>query len=178
MAPQLIGRNMKLCSISAGALSLTAVLAFGAIGLVRANATTFDLTLTPDFGGTVSGSGTLVTNGTFGFDVEELDITLTNGDVFNFSGASLHQAQAVIHNGELVSLQASDFKGAESLVLFDLTGILTLPGRRDRETFERVSAVDPTPLPPTWTMMLIGILGIGLLVRRSSTGALNIAAGA
>lgn len=153
-----------------------------AISPVSADASTitYDLTLSPLFPGGVGGSGTLIVDGTSGNDVTELDITMSDGVVFDFIGQNLKNASATVLNGNLVDLEGSDTaKSGKTQYSLDLSsnwfwGLeATFSDGYNQDTFELVSAVDPpapapTPLPPTWTMMLIGIVAFGIFVGRGT----------
>jgi hypothetical protein len=156
------------------ALVIIAGLVGCAISPGSANASTidYDLTLTPLFPGGVGGSGTLIVDDVSGHvTVAELDITMNNGVVFDFAGKNLTDASASIFQGNLVGLEGSDTNKQNSLDLFT-SWPFGLGATFDQQTYELVSAVDPppgsTPLPPSWTLMLIGIVIFGICTGRRS----------
>lgn len=145
-------------------------------GSAYASTIDYDLTLNPLFPGGVSGTGTLIVNTSLSNDVTELDITMSDGVVFDFTGKNLQNASATIQNGNLVDLTGSDTttsgRRQYSLDLaynwfFGQPGA-TFSGGDNPYTFELISAVDPTPtpLPPAWSLMLIGIVTLGIFASR------------
>lgn len=156
------------------ALSVAAALAAGTMCSGAANANTYSLELFPLFGSMEIGAGTLTAAGT-GF-VTGGSITLTTpGVTFDLAGDFV----TINASNKLTSLTGLDFNGvgkkSDTLLLAFLGGHFTDPSDRGDNTFFKITALlDPTlgstatPLPTTWTMMLMGLLGLGLLICRGT----------
>ena len=158
------------------AATLMMIALAGAIWSDAANASTINYTfdVTRLFGSDI-GSGTLTVDGTHGFDVTALDITV-DGVTFDFSGAALQDASAFIKNGNLVSLDAFDITKQGSIALFGYGGIFTDFGSHSEDRgnpvlFALTDVVDPVPLPATWPMLLTGLIAIGIVAFRSKKRA-------
>lgn len=151
-----------------------------------AEATTYDITLTPSFGD-VGGTGVVSVDGSGGFNVASLDITMANGVSFDFP--RLDHASAIINaEGDLVGLRARDvIPGDASLVMHGLSAHFVDDHAPRENTFEQIADPAPifpavtttigstplaptplaaTPLPTTWTMMLFGLAGLGFVGYR------------
>jgi hypothetical protein len=154
-----------------GRLSLTALFAVGLTFSSAADASTiYDLTLTPIFGG-VSGTGTLTVEGTHGFDVTSLDITMADGVTFDFNPDDV--TARINGKGKLVGLRGFDIDDGAALFL-DYRYALFFDD--DVSTLDRISAMDPpaaTPLPATWTLMLIGVLSLAFFAYRGQRSHVN-----
>jgi hypothetical protein len=158
------------------ALALFVALIGGSIYAGAANANTYTLELFPLFGNTPIGSGSLIASGT-GL-VTEGSITIGSPAV----SFSLDGDFVTINAGDkLTSITGLDLtaksKKKDSLLLAFLGGIFTETGSRP-ELFRIAVTTDSiggsvaaTPLPATWTMMLIGLVGLGFVVlRRAKNG--------
>jgi hypothetical protein len=165
------------CTLSAG-LALG-----GMIFSVPAKAVTVDYTLT--FTGTDgtkgNGTGTLLINETsplasfkensFG-DIVSLQATI-GGLTFNFApsavDANVGTGQTFFSLTGLSSPGVTGPKGlTETLVLGGFGFNITNPGGPNLEDgrFTIGPGVTVTPLPPTWTLMLIGLAGFGVVAFR------------
>jgi hypothetical protein len=162
------------------AATLMTIALAGAMWSGAANASTINYTfdVTRLFGSDI-GTGTLTVDGTHGFDVTALDITV-DGVTFDFSGAALQDASAFIKNGNLVSLDAFDITKQGSVALFGSVGLFSAfgsPGddRNNPVFFTLTDVADPpapAPLPGTWPMLLTGLIAIGFFAFRSKKKAL------
>jgi hypothetical protein len=153
------------------ALSVMAMVLAGAIwsNAARAN-TVFDFDLTPIFGD-AGGTGSITVDGTHGHDVTDLSITIDSTTyVFNPNDAS-----ATIKNGDLVKLEAADLTKHVAITLDFLGGIfLDFAHPREDTIFALTSIVDPpapTPLPASWPMMLMALIGVGIFTLRRTSAA-------
>ena len=134
-----------------------------------ASATTYDLTLNSILGGKVDGNGLLVIDNSG--KVTELEITIDlpgkkpTDVTFDFS-----KATAIFNkSGKLVDLIGFDLSSGDSLSLAFLSGFFFDSKNPRDNSIEEISAVldrndpTPTPLPTTWSMMLMGLIGVGAL---------------
>jgi hypothetical protein len=149
---------------------LAAAFSTAMIYSTTASATTYDLTLDSILGGKVDGTGTLVVDNSG--KVTELEITLdlpgkmSPEVTFDFS-----KATAIFNkSGKLVDLIGFDLSSGDSLSLAFLGGIFfDSKNPRDNAVEEIFATLDsrdppnPTPLPTTWSMMLMGLIGLGAL---------------
>jgi hypothetical protein len=160
--------------------TLTALL--GAIVLAQlggaAGASTYDLTLDPILvdGSTLYGSGTLVFSGapipgTGQFDVKMADltaatITIDTGPSTSVSFNLLGDISGLrFLNGELNALTAGPIIVDGDDLFVSGTTARFVDG--SFQSFDTVSAsVSAAPLPTTWTMLVAGLVGLGLLLRR------------
>jgi len=152
-------------------LAAAAAAVLAAQTLAPANASTFnyDLTLS-SFGD--SGTGSLTLNGPVASGIftpgsgglNSLSIFI-DGDTFTLNNAQ-PGTSASFQNGILTSLFYSGHVGNEALTLafaFGFGGYSFIgPGDFSLGTF----SASATPLPPTWTMMLIGLAGVGFMLYR------------
>jgi hypothetical protein len=160
---------------------LAAAVSTAMIYSTTASATTYNLTLDSILGGKVDGTGTLVI-GNSG-QVTELEITIdlpgNKTAEFDFKNAT-----AQFNKGTLVDLLGIDLiPGGDSLSLAFLGGVFfDSKNPRDNEVvriFATLDSSDPpmaTPLPTTWSMMLMGLFGVGALAymrRRDRTSYLT-----
>jgi hypothetical protein len=163
------------------AATLMTIALAGAMWSGAANASTINYTfdVTRLFGSDI-GTGTLTVDGTHGFDVTALDITV-DGVTFDFSGAALQDASAFIKNGNLVSLDAFDITKQGSIGLFGSVGLFSAfgsPGddRNNPVFFTLTDVADPppapAPLPSTWPTLLTGLIAIGFFAFRPKKKAL------
>lgn len=175
--PSLTGAEMATAFVRALAVaaSLTGALLWSGIASAATVDYDYDLNLSPYLGGTVGGTGTLIVQDKNGSDsVTTLDITMADNVKFDFTGQALANASASVDShGNLTSLTGSDSSGEYSLSLYvlwngDLGG--TFSQGDWQNTFELISATDPpaTPLPPAWTIMLIGMVAFSLLAYRGT----------
>lgn len=177
--------NMRFAKLSAAAL--VAVLSLGyssGAGAVTCPAgdtcTTYDLKLTPKpFLGSTGGTGTLFLDGTSGNDVLSLDVTFTLPNLktlsFDFAGTSLTGATADVLGGTLIRLDAVDAVLSKGAVIFADQSVTFLDFKKfSYGSIDSVSASEvlsdppppPAPLPGSWTVMLIGLLGFGIVGLR------------
>lgn len=161
------------------ARALLTVAALSAVSFsTAANATTYDVSfkVTSLFGNTPLGTGY--------FDVPNLNAgmdTLTNDDLSITVDSTTfffpHAVATFNNSGELVDLVGLDVMGgpkgnsvALGGIFGGIFGLFTDNiGKRSIVTaFEitDVSAIDPTPLPPTWVIMLFGLIGPGFVAYR------------
>jgi hypothetical protein len=144
----------------------------------NASASTYDLSLTSSTGPS-NGSGSFTVNGsvagagltTFseGGSLTSLNFAI---DGYNFSlNNDLANASVTFKNGALISIA---YLGAVDGFKLDL-GTLGLgylftdfinPGLSSIGTISASSGVSATPLPPSWTLMLLGLAGVGFLTHR------------
>jgi hypothetical protein len=148
----------------------TMVLAGAAWSTNAAKASTLNFTFDVSriFGPEI-GTGSITVDGTHGHDVTALDITV-DGINFDFTGSDLHNASATIKNGELVNLKAADITAHGSIALDFLGGIFLDFGHPSKDAVFALTSIEdpptPAPLPAAWSMMLIGLLGLGVFAFR------------
>jgi hypothetical protein len=169
-------------------VSLVAALLGGAISAGVANASTIDiytLSLTPYVGfpahlaKSPNGSGTLTIDGT------DADLTIVLNSVgsshpFEFSSTDFSNTCSIFSNGclsaafspTLTSLKGVDNNGHGVLDLFgkDLLADFDLVFLESIQVtgFSVINEANATPLPAAWTMMLIGLVGLGFVAYRSN----------
>jgi hypothetical protein len=161
------------------ALSLTATVLAGAIWSNVAAAstiTTFDFDVTPIFG-SATGTGSITVDTSLVHDVTALDLDIDGLD-FKFKGGDLHDASAVVKNGDLISIEAVDITKHGAIALDFLGGIFFDFAHPGKDTiFALTDVVDPptaAPLPDTLPMMLFGLMGVGIIVlRKRSTASVS-----
>jgi hypothetical protein len=105
-----------------------------------------------------------------GFDTATFTISDNGQLVFNQSFANLSGAQAFFSINNLLAIQlAGGFNNIQLAFNETMSG-------GEGFSFSFASAAAVTPLPPAWTMMLIGIAGFGFVAyRRKSTSAMRLA---
>jgi hypothetical protein len=145
------------------------------LGAAQASTVTYNLTLTDTFG-PEGGTGTLIVNG----PITSGTNTFTSGsggglnslsfliDGSNFTlGSALGTSSATFSNGNLTSLFYLGALGGFKLSL-GTVGLGYVYGdlfNLSHNSMGTISA-SATPLPPTWTMMLIGLAGFGFMLYR------------
>lgn len=157
-----------------GAATLLA--AAGGISVAHASPVSFDLTLTPLFGKTPDGTGSFILDGT---KVEDLSLTVDGFTFDDFTGV-----HAIFNKkGTLIGLSGTDIGKGDAFAFDffgnnDFGGVLALFGDDKGWKFGDDGKIiqfdialadpppDPAPLPPAWTMMLAGILGLFIFWRR------------
>jgi hypothetical protein len=144
----------------------------------NAKASTYDLSLTSSIGPS-NGSGSFTVNGSIAGTglttfTEAGGLTSLNFaiDGYNFSlNSDLGKASVTFNNGALTNVA---YLGAIGGFKLDL-GTLGLgyiftdsinPGLSSIGTISASSGVSATPLPPSWTLMLIGLAGFGFVAYR------------
>jgi hypothetical protein len=144
------------------------------LGAAQASTVTYNLTLTDTFG-PEGGTGTLIINGpitsgtkTFtsgGGGLNSLSF-LIDGTHFTL-GNALSTSSATFSNGNLTSLfYLSALDGFKlSLDTVGLGYVYSDLFNTNHDSIGNISA-SATPLPPTWTMMLIGLAGFGFMLYR------------
>lgn len=176
--------------VRAAALIIGAFLPFSAvIATADAATVTFDWTLTgPDasLGGfeyTGGGTITATTTGTPGVDlitgisgeVNGSSVTLLAANTFEGNDNLLYPTGVTATNPTVLSGNGLAFAiGAGDIDIFSFGGNGTgnaygefSPGGFGVGTFS-VTPVSATPLPPTWTMMVLGILGLAFFAFRAA----------
>ncbi len=144
------------------------------LGTAQASTVTYDLTLSETFG-LESGTGILTVNGPIASGIQTF--TSASGGLsslsFSIDGSNFSLANALVtssatfFNGNLTSLFYLGALDGFQLSLdtlglvYSYTDLLNI--RHD--TVGTISA-SATPLPPTWTMMLIGLAGFGFFLHR------------
>jgi hypothetical protein len=154
----------------------TAFLAAQALAPAQASTVTYDLTLSTIIG-VDGGTGILTVNGPVSNNTFTpgsgglISLSLfIDGGTFTLNNA-LPGTSATFKNGILTSLLYWGNSGGDTLGLFSGGGpsrsgyILSGPDDLSFGTFSG-SPVSATPLPPTWTMMLIGLAGFGFMLYR------------
>jgi hypothetical protein len=146
-----------------------AVLSAQTLAPAHASTFTYDLTLN-SFGDSGTGSLTLngpVASGTFtpgGGGLNSLSIFI-DGDTFTLNNAQ-PGTSASFQNGILTSLFYSGHVGNEALTLAFAFGFGGYSFNGPDEFSLGTFSASATPLPPTWTMMLIGLAGVGFMLYR------------
>jgi hypothetical protein len=145
------------------------------LGAAQASTVTYNLFL-KDTSGPEGGSGILSVNGPIpgsGLDIftpgggglTSLSFTI---DGSNFTlGSALPGASATFLNGNLISLFYMGVLGGAKLTLDTVgLGYFYLDLNDLSHTSVGTISASATPLPSTWTMMLIGIAGFGFFIYR------------
>ena len=140
------------------------------MGSAQASTVTYGLTLTPQAGSTLSGTGTLtITDGPVSpsglFNVPVADITTLSisigGFTFNLVG---HTSALQFTDGILSDITAAAAIGAASLAVNSTTAVyfdnLATGGIGSTDT---ITASSATPLPAAFPLFATGLGGVGLL---------------
>jgi hypothetical protein len=150
-----------------------AVLGAQMLGAAQASTVTYNLSLTSTKG-PESGTGSFIVNGPIastgiqnfaaGSGLVSMDF-LIDGNDFKLSNAS--GADVTFLNGNLINIA---YAGALGGITFNLDTLSLVYGYIDfnnlgHDSVGTISAA-ATPLPPTWTMMLIGLAGFGVMMYR------------
>ena len=154
-----------------------AFLAMPMLGAAQASTVTYNLALT-DTIGPESGTGTLTVNG---------PIASTGLEIFTSGGGGLNSlnftidgsqftlgagpgASATFLNGNLISLNYAGALSGGKLTLGTAgLGFLyrdAIIGSHTSVGTISDSLASATPLPPTWTLILIGLAGLGVMLHR------------
>jgi hypothetical protein len=151
-----------------------AVLGAQMSGAAQASAVTYNLSLT-NTKGPENGTGSFTVNGpiastgiqnfTAGSGLVSMDF-LIDGNDFKLSNAFLG-ADVTFSNGNLINIA---YAGALGGITFDLDTLRLGYRYFDFNNLGHDSAgiisAAATPLPPTWTMMLTGLVGFGVMMYR------------
>jgi hypothetical protein len=164
---------------------LAALAVFSLLSTGASKATTYDLTLLNSGGvavgngsfyitGNISSSG--VTNFTEGNNLKSLDFNIGGND-FTLSNDFL-PAVISFNNGGLVSIAYAGILGNFQFALGTVgLGYSYITG--GGISFGTISAGSPgvsaAPLPPSWTLMLLGLFGLGMMAYRRK-GKVQLAA--
>jgi hypothetical protein len=159
-----------------GVLTLTLLTT---LSIASAKASTYDLVLDSS-NGSVIGNGSLSVNGTSGTftaatGLTSLDFSI-DGNTFKLSNALLGPS-VTFNNGVLVSIvYLGSLKGFNlDLGMLGLGYVFADLGNAGLDSIGTISA-SATPLPPSWTIMLIGLAGAGFLAYRRKSKMLPAAA--
>jgi hypothetical protein len=139
----------------------------------QASTVTFNLALT-SLPGLESGTGSLTVNGPVGNQtftsssggLVSLNIFIDGLD-FTLGNAQQGATRAKFSNGNFESLSYVGILGGDTLTI-GANGFAFIDTNPLRSSVGRVSdpPVSATPLPTTWTMMLIGLAGFGVVLYR------------
>ena len=173
---KVLGRQANMMSTSRLLISAAAAVFLGAYASAPAQASTitFNLALTSLLG-PESGTGSLTVNGPVGNQtftsssggLESLNIFI-DGQDFTLGNAQQGAVRAKFSNGNFESLSYVGILGGDSLTI-GANGFVFIDTNPFLSTTGSVSDPPPvsaTPLPPTWTMLLIGLAAFGLILSR------------
>jgi hypothetical protein len=149
-----------------------AFLAAQMLGAAHAATVTYDLALTP-VTGIESGTGTLVVTGPISgtetlFTNSGLDSLSFAIDGNNFTLANaLFSPNVTFVGGNLASISYTGILNGVTFVL-DTGGLFYIYNSLNNLAVDTVGTISAsaTPLPATWTMMLIGLAGFGFMLYR------------
>lgn len=170
--------NFKSAAILVGGLALTA------IAPVAANASTYIISLTPESGYTVSGTGELVLSvpaapGNLpSSDVTSVTFTI-DGQNFG-TGYSTYAVSGVSFNNNdvLTDITFSSTESSNNVSFtLDTTGTYDFYVGNTRVSEGTLSAVAAVPETSTWAMMILGFCGVGFMAyrRKQNDPALRVA---
>ncbi len=155
-------------------VAATVVLAAQVLGS-SARASTYSLTLADTLFGPESGTGTLTVNGPIAGGLETF--TSASGGLSSLSflidgsdftlGNALGTSSATFFNGDLINLAYAGALGGATLSLNTAGLFYSYMNLGDMGSASAGTiSSSATPLPATWTMMLIGLAGLGFFLHR------------
>jgi hypothetical protein len=178
------GTKMTRILISA---ATTALLTAQLLGAAHASTISYNLALNNTFG-PENGTGSFTVNGPIASTGLEVFTATTGLSSLNFLidgatftlGNALPGADVTFFNGKLTNIAYAGFSNGINLTL-DTLGLYYLFKDADKPNIDSAGTISAsaTPLPSTWSMMLIGLAGFGfMLLRKKRHDAIPGVAGA